>query len=209
MSNGKFADNKTFRLTGMALLIAIIALMAFTPLGYLKTAGVEITFILIPVIIGAIIFGPGAGAVLGTAFGATSFIQCFGMSPFGATLLGINPIFTFVLCMVPRILMGWLTGLIFKALNKIDKTKLISYAAANLSGALLNTIMFTGLLLVLFGSTDYIQGIADAMGTKNIWAFAVAFVGLNGLVEAIVCFVAGTAVSKALALFLDKLKTRA
>jgi len=209
MSNSNFAGTKTFRLTGMALLIAIIALMAFTPLGYLKTAGVEITFILIPVIIGSIIFGPGAGAVLGAAFGATSFIQCFGMSPFGATLLNINPFYTFLLCMVPRILMGWLTGLIFKALHKIDKTKLISYAAANLSGALLNTVMFTGLLMMMFWRTPYIQGIADSLGAKSIFAFVIAFVGLNGLVEAIVCFVAGTAVSKALALFLDKLKVRA
>lgn len=71
----------------MAILIAIILVMAFTPLGYLKTAGLEITFIQVPVIVGAILMGPTAGAILGGVFGLTSFIQCFGLSAFGAALL--------------------------------------------------------------------------------------------------------------------------
>ena len=75
--------NKTRKLTQMALLTAIILLMAFTPLGYLRTGVVEITFIMIPVVVGAILMGPGAGAILGGVFGLTSFIQCFGMSALG------------------------------------------------------------------------------------------------------------------------------
>ena len=70
------------KLVQLGLLTAIVILMAFTPLGYLRTAGLEITFIMIPVIVGAILLGPGAGALLGGVFGLTSFVQCFGMSPF-------------------------------------------------------------------------------------------------------------------------------
>ncbi|MDP4132810.1 MAG: ECF transporter S component [Bacillota bacterium] len=178
-----------------ALFTAIIVLMSFTPLGYLKTAFLEISFIMIPVAIGAVLMGPGAGAFFGTVFGITSFIQCFGLSQFGSVLLSINPFYTAILCLVPRILMGWLTGLIFKGLYKVDKTKMASFAVANLSGALLNTIFFMLFLILLFGNTKTIM---DARGNMNIFAFVIAFVGTNGLIEAGVSFVVGTAVSKAL-----------
>lgn len=94
-------NKKTFStkyLVEMALLVAIILLMAFTPIGYIKTAGLEITLIVVPVAVGAVTLGPTAGAILGGVFGITSFIQCFGMSQFGALLLGINPFLTFLVC---------------------------------------------------------------------------------------------------------------
>lgn len=110
------ATEKTRKLVQMAILIAVMLILAFTPLGYLKVGAIEITFMTIPVVVGAIILGPAAGAVLGGVFGLTSFIQCFGMSAFGAALLNISPILTFLVCMVPRILMGYLAGVIFRAL---------------------------------------------------------------------------------------------
>ena len=88
---------ETKRMVEMALLIAIILLMAFTPIGYIKTMGLEITLIVIPVAVGAVTLGPAAGAILGGVFGLTSFIQCFGMSAFGSMLLGINPFTTFLM----------------------------------------------------------------------------------------------------------------
>lgn len=115
MNKNKFS---TKYLVEMALLVAIILLMAFTPIGYIKTAGLEITLIVVPVAVGAVTLGPTAGAILGGVFGITSFIQCFGMSQFGALLLGINPFLTFLVCVPTRILMGWLTGLIYHGLRK-------------------------------------------------------------------------------------------
>ena len=78
----------------LAVLIAIILIMAFTPIGYIRTLGLEITLIVVPVAVGAVTLGPMAGLILGTIFGITSFIQCFGMSAFGVMLLSINPVFT-------------------------------------------------------------------------------------------------------------------
>jgi len=179
----------------MAILAAIMLLMAFTPVGYLKTAGIEISFMMIPVVVGAIVIGPGAGAVLGGVFGATSFIQCFGMSVFGAALLAINPFFTFIVCIVPRVLMGWLAGLVFKGLSKMGKPKLVSFGVSSLSGALFNTVLFMTFLMLLFGKTEYIKGF---QGELSLIPFVLAFVGINGLVEAIVCFVTGAAISRAL-----------
>lgn len=100
MNKNKFS---TKYLVEMALLVAIILLMAFTPIGYIKTAGLEITLIVVPVAVGAVTLGPTAGAILGGVFGITSFIQCFGMSQFGALLLGINPFLTF------RTYLSWIT----------------------------------------------------------------------------------------------------
>ena len=55
MNKNKFS---TKYLVEMALLVAIILLMAFTPIGYIKTAGLEITLIVVPVAVGAVTLGP-------------------------------------------------------------------------------------------------------------------------------------------------------
>jgi uncharacterized membrane protein len=167
--------------------------MAFTPLGYLKFGAISITFLSIPVVIGAIIIGPACGAVLGTVFGATSFIQCFGMDLFGTTLLQINPVLTFILCMIPRILMGLFVGLIFRGLSKFDRTKLISFAVASLSGAVINTVLFVGALIWFFGASDYLRGFGD-----NIMEILAVLITFNAVIEAAVCMIAGTAITKAL-----------
>lgn len=190
----KTMNSKT--LTQMALLTAIILLMAFTPIGYLRVGvGVEITFIMIPVVVGAILIGPGAGAVLGGMFGLTSFIQCFGMSGLGAMLLQVSWFRTMILCFVPRILMGWLSGVIFKALYKIDKTKLISFAVGSANGAILNTIFFVSAFGLLFYNTAL--GMA-ADGGVSVMGFLLSFVTLNSVLECAACLVLGTAITKAL-----------
>ena len=192
---------KTLKMIQLALLTAIIVLIAFTPVGFIRTPGLEITLIGIPVVVGAVLLGPSGGAILGAVFGLCSFLQCFGMSPFGAVLLGINPFWTFVVCFVPRTLMGWLSALIFKGLRKVDKTRFFSFLAACLGGALLNTILFMSALMLFFGQSEYILSM---QGSMNVFAFVLAFVGVNGLIEAIVCAVVGTAISKALYMFLYK-----
>lgn len=195
-------SKKVRTLTYMAVLTAIMILFSFTPIGYLKLGLIEISFMTIPVIVGAIVLGPLCGAILGGIFGISSFLTCFGIgvpSAFGATLLAINPFYTFIVCFVSRVLMGLLTGFIFKWLRKIDKTKIISFGITGLCGSVLNTILFMSSLLLLFWNTSYIQELAAGM---NVFAFVVAFVGIQGLVEALVCFVVATAVSKILVHFL-------
>ena len=103
---------KTLFLTQIAILTSLIVLMAFTPIGYLPLGPVKMTFIMVPVAVGAITLGEKAGAFLGLVFGITSFAQCFGLDLFGTTLLGINPIYTFIMCIIPRVLMGYLCGVI-------------------------------------------------------------------------------------------------
>jgi uncharacterized membrane protein len=182
----------------LAVLIAVVLLMAFTPIGYIKTFGLEITLIVVPVAVGAVTLGPVAGLILGAVFGLTSFFQCFGMSPFGAMLLSINPVSTFILCVPTRMAMGWLTGMIFKGLKKTSLNRKASISIACLLGPFLNTFFFMTALCICFYHTDYIQSMVTSVGATNVFAFIVAFVGLNGLVEAISSFVVGTAISVAL-----------
>ena len=70
-------NQKTKNIALMGILSALLLLMAFTPLGYLKVGAISISFLMIPVALGAIALGPVAGAALGTLFGITSFAQCF------------------------------------------------------------------------------------------------------------------------------------
>lgn len=119
----------------LALMVAIIFVMAFTPLGYFQTMGLSITFLTVPVAVGAIILGPKGGAICGLAFGITSFMQCFGMGAFGTMLFSINPLGTAFVCIVPRLLEGLLCGLIFQALKKFYEKRSLSGASSFLSAS--------------------------------------------------------------------------
>lgn len=200
MSNTR---EKTLKLVQMGVLIAIMIIFAFTPIGYLKVGAIEITFMTIPVAVGAMLLGPACGTILGAVFGITSFIQCFGMSAFGVFMLSLNPVLTLLVCLIPRVLCGWCGGLIFNALRSIDKTKVVSYAVSSLSVAVLNTVFFMGSIILLFWKNETFIGQMNDWGiaTDTVWVFLVGFVGLNGIVEAAVSFIVGAAVAKALAKF--------
>lgn len=190
----KQSEFSTRYLVELALLGAVVLLMAFTPIGYIKTFGFEITLIVVPVAVGAVVLGPAAGAVLGGVFGVTSFVQCFGMSAFGAFLLGVNPVYTFLVCVPTRILEGFLTGWLYQGLRQTRLNPNASIALASLCCPLLNTIFFMGMLVMLFADT--MRG--EPFGMTRVLPFVIGFVGVNGVVEALACFVLGTGVSAAL-----------
>ena len=156
---------KTTKLVLLGLLTAILFVMSYTPLGYLKIFGIEITFNVIPVAIAAIALGTSGGAAVGAVFGLTSFLQCVqGISPFGATLLSINPVFAAILCFVPRILAGLISGAIHKPLTDKLGKKVPCFITGFLS-AFLNTLFFMTALVLLFGNTEYMQ---ELIGGRNV-----------------------------------------
>lgn len=200
--NTRLSRSKLLSLTENAMLAAIIVLMAFTPVGYLQIGLVKMTFIMIPVAVGAITLGPASGAFLGLVFGITSFLQCFGLDIFGTTLMSINPIYTFIMCLVPRVLMGYLCGLVFKGLSKFRKG--VAVVAASLSAPVFNTLFFMTLLMLFFGNSNYIMSLRA--GTENLWAFLAAFVGLNGIMEVLTTTVIAPPVSLAVEKAVKKFK---
>ena len=62
-------------LTQLALLVAVLLVMNYTPLGYLQVGPLSMSLLTIPVAIGAMTLGPVAGAILGGVFGTTSFVS--------------------------------------------------------------------------------------------------------------------------------------
>ena len=190
----------TQELTAKRLLTGVLLVMSFTPLGYFHTLGLDISLMMIPVAIGAMLMGPNTGLWLGFVFGATSFQQALmGTSMFSATLLNINPIGTFILCIPTRMLMGYLTGVCFRWISKMDKTKTVCYFAGGFLAAFLNTILFMSVLLLFFWNTPFIQEINANFGNLNPFLFVFAFVGINGLLEMPASCVVGGMVSKVLA----------
>ena len=192
-------------LTTLGLLTGILLLMSFTPLGYFHTFGLDISLMMIPVGIGAMLMGPKAGAWLGFVFGATSFYQAVtGASAFSAMLFNISPVGTFLTCIPTRILMGFLTGVIFMVVQKVDRKKTACFFVGGFFAAFLNTLFFMGVLILCFWNTEYIQGFNQAFGGLNPFLFVVAFVGVNGALEMPASCIAGGIVSKAVSRTLYK-----
>ena len=185
-------------LTTLGLLTGVLLLMSVTPLGYFHTFGLDISLMMVPVAIGAMLMGPKAGAWLGLIFGTTSFYQAVtGSSAFSTMLFNINPIYAFLLCIPTRVLMGFLTGVIFKAVQKVDKKKTVCYFVGGFFAAFLNTLFFMGMLLICYWNTEFIQGINETLGGLNPLMFVVAFVGVNGALEMPSSCIVGGIVSKA------------
>ena len=189
----------------LALMMAIIILMAMTPLGYLRLPMLQLTLLTVPVAVGAIMLGPKAGAICGATFGCTSIYTALtAPSAMSAAMLEINIFGAFFTMLVPRILEGWLCGLIFMALYKIKGTRKISYYVASLSCPVLNTVFFMGSLVLFFYKSDYIQGLTESLGVHNPISFIIAAVGVQGAIEAGVCFVVASLVTKALSVALKR-----
>ena len=122
--------NSTKDMVILSLFTAIIALMTFTPLGYIPWI-VKITLIQIPVIVGSVILGPRKGAFLGFVFGLTSLINntinpgltSFFFVPWYNLSPDINPSWlSLVICVVPRILTGIIPYYTERFLKKRSKS---------------------------------------------------------------------------------------
>ncbi|MGN8799154.1 ECF transporter S component [Candidatus Merdisoma sp. HCP28S3_D10] len=175
-------SNKTRQLTILGLLTGILLLMAYTPLGYLNIGPLAISFNVIPVALAAITLGPAGGAAAGAVFGLTSFLQCIGVggvSAMGVVLFGINPVLAFIQRFIPRLLDGLLLGYIFRGVKKASNARVGCFVTGFFS-AFLNTLFFMTALVVLFGNTEYMQGL---IGGKNIILFVCSFVGINAVCE--------------------------
>ncbi len=176
------SNEKVTRLVLLALFTAIMIIMSTTPLGYLNIGPLAITLNVIPLGIAAIALGPTGGLAMGAVFGITSFLQCIGVggvSAMGAALFQLNPVLAFLQRFVPRVLDGLIIGLLHKVMVKKIGEKISCFITGFLA-AFLNTALFMGALVLLFGNTTYLQ---ELMGGKNVIVFICTFVGINAIFE--------------------------
>ena len=115
-------NTNTKTLTRVALLVAIELVMKLVGLGSVPMGPLYMSFLTLPIAVGAITMGPAVGALLGGVFGAVSFYDAItGASAMTGALFQVSPLNTFILCVGMRMLMGLCCGLIFKGLQKLDK----------------------------------------------------------------------------------------
>ena len=191
-------------MTLLAMLVAVLVVLAYVNIP--MPAGLSITFNMIPVAIAAMAMGVPGGAFVGGAFGLISFLQCYGIcgvSGMGVALVSANPGFGFACLMfvqrfVSRLLVGVLTALIYGRLKKTRLQLYVQGAVTGFCAALLNTLLFMSLLVVLFSQTSYMQ---NQMAGRSMLAYLVASVGINAVVEmavaALVTGAAGSALRRA------------
>ena len=198
MSNAN-VNPKVGRLARMALLVAIIILLTFTPLGYITLPFIAATTIQMPVIIGAVMMGPMAGLALGIAFGLSALCKVLmmpGADPVATAILSYNFFLYAVIAIVPRGLMGWLSGLLFAGLNKtLPNQRLISYGITGFVGSMLNTIFSLGSLWLMASG---IVAEVYSMDISGVGAMVMTVAATAGIPEAIVSCVIVAAVCRAL-----------
>lgn len=192
---------------GLAVFALIIVVMAFTPAGFLKIGNLEASFLVVPVAIGAILLGPTNGAVLGLVMGVVSFAQCFGASDMGSALFGVSAINTFLLCVIPRVICGWMAGVFYDLLSKIDKTGFVPQIAAAVVCPLFNFILFMLGLSLLFGQTPYLLNLQTQMNASGI-GFYFALGGMNLLYELLASLVLTTGISTVILKFKNRNKVK-
>lgn len=200
MSNRKQSTRSLQQLCLLALFIAIELVMKLLGLGSVPVGPLNMSFLTVPVAVGAILLGPVCGLIMGTVFGLCSLWDAVsGGSVMTGIFFQISPVHTVILCVVTRALMGLCTGLIFKGLRKIDHKRVFSYFGASLAAPLLNTLFFMGYIVLVFYNTEYVQGLVSAKGATNPLMFVILLVGVQGLVETIACTLVGGGVSKGVA----------
>lgn len=165
---------KTLFIVQFGLLLAIEAIIGFTPLGSLPAIGpIVATLAHVPVIIAAILLGTGAGALMGFFFGLFSLIVWTFMTPNPLVAFAFTPfysagnfqgnIWSLVICFVPRILVGVAAGLLFKGFAKLFKGKFWAYSLSGFLASLVNTFLVLGGIYVFFGA-QYSQALGLTEG---------------------------------------------
>ena len=92
-------NTNTKTLTRVALLVAIELVMKLVGLGSVPVGPLYMSFLTLPIAVGAITMGPAVGALLGGVFGAVSFYDAItGASAMTGALFQVSPLNTFILC---------------------------------------------------------------------------------------------------------------
>lgn len=194
--------SKVQQITRMAILVAIIFLLSFTPLGYLTIGPIAATTVQMPVIVGAAMMGPVPGAVLGLFFGLSAVIKVLtmpGADPFATLALAHSPFAYLVVCIGARVLMGWLSGLLAAGLRRIPALEggrsVIRYGITGFVGSALNTVFYLGLL---WGLCAEVISSFYGVDLSGVGSLVMGTAYAAGIPEAVVSAVVVAAVCKAL-----------
>lgn len=192
-------------ITELGLFIGVILLMKLTGLSSIPVGPLVMTFTMIPIAVGAMLLGPLAGTILGAFYGILSLYDAItGKSLMTAAFFAVSPFMTVLLCVGTRALVGYLTGLLFRIFQKIDRHRIWSYFAGGLLAPMLNTLLFMGFIVLFFYQTEYVRNLAANKGAVNPLMFVILVVGVQGLIEWATGLVIGGGVAKGVAVALKR-----
>ncbi len=166
--NSKFFSAKNIAYTAV-LLALVVVLQAFG--GTISIGVVQLNFTLIPIVLGAILFGPAVGALLGFACGVVVLVQVvMGLSPFYTVIWAESPVVTVFTCIVKTTVAGLVAGWLYRLIAKRSQIAAVFVAAGVVP--VINTGLFILGCLCMNGAISAFQGSIE-MGGMNIFVFIV------------------------------------
>jgi len=201
------------RMTLLAMLSGVLLVMQTTGIGMIPLPMFKLTIMHIPVILGSIVLGPGAGAFLGAVFGACSVwanttapnVMSMFFSPF-LTMSGwvgaVKALWVSVGC---RVTMGCLSGWLWRLLRKSGAREMVALPVTAAVGTLLNTVLVLGSICLLFPQ-DYAQ--LNNTTVNALFTIIGTTVVTNGLAEALAAAVLVTGIGKALLHYMQRSQRR-
>ena len=159
------------KMTGVAMLMALVVVLQLLGGMIPPVGGFTISLVLIPIVLGASLFGPGTGALLGGVFGVVVVIGCItGTDAGGAMVFQANPILCVLVVISKGILAGWLSGVVYRILQNWNA------AIAVIAAAIVCPVVNTGTFLICM-ALFFLYVLAAWAGGGNILGYV-----LSGLV---------------------------
>ena len=206
----KTKKHDTRWMVSVALMAAIVIVLVNTPLGMIQLPIIKATTVHIPVILGAILLGPGAGAILGAIFGICSLVSntmaptllSFAFSPFLSTTGipgALKAIWISVGC---RILIGVVAGWLWVLFTKIKLNQFIALPIVGFVGSMVNTVTVMGSIYFLFAQ-QYAE--AKEVALTAVFGLVMGTVTASGIPEAIAAAILVLALGKVLVVVFRKM----
>lgn len=197
----------------LAMLCGVLLVMGMTGIGFIPLPVIKATTMHIPVILGAILLGPGAGAVLGAVFGLCSIwanttapgLLSFAFSPFMTTegLPGVAK--SLWIALGCRILFGLAAGLLWKLVKKLAKQDYIALPVTAVIATLCHTVFVMGSIYLLLAQQ---YAAAKNVAVTAVFGLIIGTVTASGIPEAIVAAILVTVIGKALIHLMARMKKR-
>ena len=206
----KTKKHDTRWMVSVALMAAIVIVLANTPLGMIQLPIIKATTVHIPVILGAILLGPGAGAILGAVFGICSLVSntmaptllSFAFSPFLSTT-GIPGALKAIWISVGfRIMIGVVAGWLWVLFTKIKLNQFIALPIVGFVGSMVNTVTVMGSIYFLFAQ-QYAE--AKEVALTAVFGLVMGTVTASGIPEAIAAAILVLALGKVLVVVFRKM----
>lgn len=172
-------------LVGTSLLAAIVVVLqcfVVIPLG-----AFFVTLTMLPIMLGAILYGPKAGAILGGTFGAVVVWQVFtgAAGVMSTQMLQMAPAVTVIVCLLKGILAGLGAGYVYKLFTRSNKQNTLSVILSAVACPLINTGIFVAALFVFYYDLLVTYAAENAFASAFAFVF-IGVVGLNFLVELVI-----------------------